>query len=111
MDGDNINTLPVNDNEKLHNTDEELLDVLLGDDKKEKIKDIKKVSYIFKDSLLGGILFLILSQSYFDKLIRTFCNTEMSVLLFKFIIFVVLFFILQNKFCNNSNKKIVNNNL
>ena len=43
MDGDKISTLPVNDNEKLQDQDQYLLDLLL-EDKKEQVKEVKKVS-------------------------------------------------------------------
>jgi uncharacterized membrane protein len=98
MDGDRISTLPIDENEKLPENDQQLLDLLL-EDKKEELKEAKKVSFVFKESLLGGLLFLVLSHSYFDKLVRTCgCKSELMVLLLKFAIFVVIFFILQNKF-------------
>ena len=100
MDGDKISTLPTNDNEKIQEQDKELLDILL-EDKKEQVKEVKKVSLVFKESILGGILFLLLSHSAFDKIVRmTGCKSELTVLLLKFAIFVVLYFILQNKFLN-----------
>ena len=100
MDGDKISTLPVNDNEKLQEPEQHLLDVLL-EDKKEQVKDVKKVSYAFKEAILAGLLFLVLSHSAFDNVVRlTGCKSELTVLLLKFTIFVVLYFILQNKFLN-----------
>ena len=100
MDGDKISTLPVNDNEKLQDQDQYLLDILL-EDKKEQVKEVKKVSYVFKEAILGGLLFILLSHSMFDNLVRmSGCKSELSVLLLKFAIFVIIFFILQNKFIN-----------
>ena len=55
MDGDKISTLPTNDNEKLQEQEQHLLDVLL-EDKKEQVKDVKKVSYVFKEAILAGLL-------------------------------------------------------
>jgi len=100
MDGDKISTLPTNDNEKLQEQEQHLLDVLL-EDKKEQVKDVKKVSYVFKEAILAGLLFLVLSHSSFDNIVRlSGCKSELTVLLLKFSIFVVLYFILQNKFLN-----------
>jgi hypothetical protein len=109
MDGDKISTLPVNDNDKLPDQDQHLLDILLEDKKDGKngkelpqdIKDVKKVSVAFKEAILGGLLFLLLSHSSFDNLVRlSGCKSEFTVLLLKFAIFVILYFILQNKFFN-----------
>lgn len=100
MDGDKISTLPTNDNENLEENEQYLLDILL-EDKKEQVKEVKKVSYLFKESILGGVLFIILSHSVFDNIVRlSGCKSESTVLLLKFVIFVVLYFILQNKFLN-----------
>jgi|LakMenE01Jun11ns_1017448.scaffolds.fasta_scaffold9742457_2 hypothetical protein len=98
IDGDNIYNLPVNDNDKLQEEDKHLLDMLL-EDKKEQVKEVKTVSLAFKEAIIGGILFLVLSHSFFDNLVRmSGCKSEITVLLLKFAVFVVLFFILQNKF-------------
>lgn len=98
MDGDKISTLPTNDNEKLQDQDQHLLDILL-EDKKEQIKEVKIVSGAFKEAILGGLLFLILSHSAFDNIVRmSGCKSELTILILKFAIFVVLYFILQNKF-------------
>ena len=43
MDGDKISTLPINDNENLQESEQQLLDILL-EDKKEQVKEVKKVS-------------------------------------------------------------------
>ena len=104
MDGDKISTLPTNDNEKLQDQDQLLLDLLL-EDKKEEVKEVKKVSLAFKEAILGGLLFLLLSHSTFDNIVRmTGCKSELTVLILKFVIFVVLYFILQNKFLNAKKK-------
>ena len=114
MDGDKISTLPVNDNEKIQDQEQHLLDILLEDNNtkgdkdskdgkniKSDIKDVKNVSLAFKEAILGGLLFLLLSHSAFDNLVRmSGCKSEMTVLLLKFSVFVVLYFILQNKFFN-----------
>lgn len=97
IDGDTIATLPVT-NDKVNDDDEELLDLLL-EDKKEQVKQSKKVAIAFKESLLGGVLFLLLSNSYVDNFIRSKIQNELYVLLAKFGVFVVLFFIVQNRFC------------
>ena len=56
---------------------------------------------VFKDSILAGLLFLLLSHSSFDNLVRmTGCKSELSILFVKFAIFVIIFIILQNKFLN-----------
>jgi len=98
LQGDKINSLPINDNEKIDEKDEQLLNILL-DDKKEQIKEAKKISFVFKESVLGGLLFLVLSHPFFDNLVRlTGCKSELTILFMKFTVFVILFFILQNKF-------------
>ena len=100
MEGDKISTLPTNENEKLQEPEQHLLDILLQD-KKEDIKEIKNVSFVFKEAILGGLLFLLLSHSSFDNIVRmSGCKSELTVLLVKFAIFVILYFILQNKFIN-----------
>lgn len=100
MDGDKLSSLPTNDNEKLQEQEQHLLDILL-DDKKQPIEDAKKVSYVFKEAILGGLLFLLLSHSAFDGLVRmSGCKSELTVLMLKFAVFVVIFFILQNKYFN-----------
>jgi|UniRef100_A0A6C0I4W7 hypothetical protein len=100
MEGDKISTLPTNENEKLQEPEQHLLDILLQD-KKEDIKEIKNVSFAFKEAILGGLLFLLLSHSSFDNIVRmSGCKSELTVLLVKFAIFVILYFILQNKFIN-----------
>ena len=101
MDGDKITSLPVNDSEKIQEQDQHLLDILL-EDKKEQVKEVKKVSLVFKEAILGGLLFLLLSHSMFDNVVRMCgCKSELSVLLIKLAIFVVIYFILQNKFFNS----------
>lgn len=103
MDGDKISALPTNDNEKIKEDDQYLLDILL-EDKKEQIKEVKKISFVFKDAILGGILFLLLSHSFFDNIVRmSGCKSELTILILKFVIFVILYFILQNKFILNKN--------
>lgn len=103
MEGDKISTLPINDNDKLQEQEQHLLDILL-EDKKEQIKEVKKISFVFKDAILGGILFLLLSHSFFDNIVRmSGCKSELTVLILKFAIFVILYFILQNKFILNKN--------
>lgn len=105
MDGDKINSLPIDNNDRLPEQEQQLLDLLL-EDKKEQIKEAKTVSLVFKESILGGLLFLVLSHSAFDKLVRiTGCKSELTVLLLKFAIFVVLFFVLQNKFLVKKQQK------
>jgi|LauGreDrversion4_2_1035121.scaffolds.fasta_scaffold27007_6 hypothetical protein len=100
MEGDKISTLPTNENEKLQEPEQHLLDILLQD-KKEDIKEIKNVSFAFKEAILGGLLFLLLSHSSFDNIVRmSGCKSELTVLIVKFAIFVTLYFILQNKFIN-----------
>lgn len=112
MDGDKISTLPVNDNEKIQDQEQHLLDILLEDNNSKggnrdnknlpkEIKDVKNVSLAFKEAILGGLLFLLLSHSAFDNLVRlSGCKSELTVLLLKFAVFVILYFILQNKFFN-----------
>jgi uncharacterized membrane protein len=103
MDGDKIASLPINENEKLPEHDQQLLDILL-EDKKEQVKEVKKVSMVFKESILAGLLFLVLSHPFFDSLVRKCgCKSEITVLLLKFAVFVVIFFILQNKFLVKKN--------
>jgi hypothetical protein len=101
MDGDKITSLPINDSEKIQEQDQHLLDILL-EDKKEQVKEVKKVSLAFKEAFLGGLIFLLLSHSMFDNMVRmSGCKSELTVLLIKFAIFVVIYFILQNKFFNS----------
>ena len=97
IDGDNIANLPAS-NEKLDDDDEQLLDLLL-EDRKEQVKDTKKVALVFKESLLGGVLFLLLSHSAVDNFIRSKIKNDLYVLIAKFGVFVILFFLVQNRFC------------
>lgn len=61
---------------------------------------VKSKIYIFKDSLIGAILFGLLSQPFIDELIKkifTFTtNNAFSMLIIKMIIFFFAFFFISN---------------
>lgn len=62
--------------------------------------DIKNIAFELKESLLGGILFILLSIPYADDLVQKFApnskNSLLILLFIKGIIFATLFWIITN---------------
>lgn len=57
-----------------------------------------KVAYEFKDSIIGGTLFLMLSSPMSTNIIRSAgCHNEFYIWGIKFLLFVIMFFILKSR--------------
>jgi hypothetical protein len=90
--GDKLSDLPITENAPVPKSDLEMVDALF-----KNRTQTNKVAYEFKDSIIGGILFLVLSSSPIDKAIRgAGCHSEVGVLVVKFLMFIILFFIVKN---------------
>lgn len=95
--GDNIQDLPLDPMTSSNNIDLEMVNTLFQN--KEKTN---RIVWEFKDSLIGGLLFLILANHNVDKIIHhAGCENPIILWAIKFILFVVLFYILKNRFTNN----------
>lgn len=68
--------------------------------KKENHYDIKNIAFELKESIAGGVLFIILSIPYIDDLVKRFIpsttNSLLILLFIKGIIFIALFWIITN---------------
>ena len=62
MNGDKISSLPINENEKIHEDDQQLLDILL-EDKKEQVKE----EVVKKKNSSKPITYFPLSMAIFKK--------------------------------------------
>ena len=92
--GDKIRDLPVdNPDHKSRPEDLELVSTLFRN--KEHTSTLFKE---FKDSLIGGLLFIILSLKVTDKFLEGFCENTITRYIVKFCIFVILFYIIKNRF-------------
>jgi hypothetical protein len=91
--GDKIDKLPIDNTSITTNSDLEMIGALF-----QNKEQIKKISFEFKDSIIGGILFIILSSHQFDKLIRSSCKNELYIMCVKLLTFLILFYILKNRF-------------
>lgn len=91
--GDKIDKLPTDTNSAPSKSDMDIISNLF------KNKEIAgKVAYEFKDSVVGGILFLALSSPMADKIIRSSgCENEFYIWGIKFLLFVIVFYILKNR--------------
>jgi len=91
--GDKIDKLPTDGNSSPSKSDMDIISNLF------KNKEAAgKVAYEFKDSVTGGILFLVLSSPMADKIIRSSgCGNEFYIWGIKFLLFVIIFYILKNR--------------
>ena len=91
--GDPIEKLPTDTNSSPSKSDMDIISNLF------KNKEVAgKVAYEFKDSIIGGILFLVLSSPMSDKIIRSSgCENEFYIWGIKFLLFVIIFYILKNR--------------
>ena len=96
--GDKIDNLPIDSTSSSPKSD---IDIILNVFKPTEGGggEPSKVVHEFKSSIIGGTLFLILSSPIVDKIIRSagFSN-DMYVWFTKFLVFVILFYILKNRF-------------
>ncbi len=89
--GDSIDKLPIDPTTNYSNSDIEMVNALF----KNKVA-VNKIALEFKGSVIGGILFVILSLPYSDKIIKSMgCNNDIMLVVIKFILFVILFYITQ----------------
>lgn len=92
--GDKLTDLPT---DKSSNPSQEDMDVILNLFKNKEA--MTKVTGEFRHSIYGGILFLILSSSIFDNLIKsTGCDNKIYIMGIKLILFVILFYIISKRF-------------
>lgn len=90
--GDEIRELPTDDR-RTNKTDLEMIDSLFKN--KDKVNNFAKQ---FKDAFIGALLFLVLAYPPLDKMIRSCgCQNEAAVWGIKFILFFLVFFIIQKK--------------
>ena len=91
--GDKIDKLPIDDTALTTNSDIEMIGALF-----QNKEQVSKISSEFKDPVIGGTLFIIISSHPFDRIVRsTGCNNELYILLIKLLCFIVLFYILKNR--------------
>lgn len=92
--GDKIDKLPVDDNAIPSKSDVDMIGALFQNGEKTG-----KVAYEFKDGVIGAILFVLISSHQFDRAIRSSgCHNELYVLGIKLLFFIILFYILKNRF-------------
>lgn len=92
--GDKIDKLPTDNTAITTNSDLEMIGALF-----QNKDQVNKISYEFKDPVIGGVLFLVLSSHPFDKIIRsTGCTNEIYIMAVKLLFFLILFYILKNRF-------------
>jgi hypothetical protein len=91
--GDDIDRLPNDPNSQVNSEDLEIItNIFLN-------KKTKKIAHEFKDSIIGGILFVILANPNIDKIInKAGCTSSIILWTIKFILFIILFYILKNRF-------------
>jgi len=93
---DLISSLPM-DNNPLNHDEIHILQTLFKDENKY---DIKNIFIELKDSVIGGILFGLLSTPQFNKLLERFVPiTKTSIIMnisVKVIIFIFLYWIILN---------------
>ena len=92
--GDKIDKLPTDTTSSPSKSDMDIISNLF------KNKEIaEKVAYEFKDSIIGGILFLALSSPMADNIIRSSfgCQNEFYIWGIKFLLFVIIFYVMKNR--------------
>lgn len=92
--GDKIDKLPIDNTASSSKSDIEMIGALF-----QSKETVTKVTYEFKDAIVGGVLFAILSSSLFDNMIRSSgCGNNTYVWAIKILVFIILFYILKNRF-------------
>lgn len=101
---DYLRKLPVD--QTLPNSSElEIVNYIFGKDGKHKVA--KNIVWEFKDAILGGIIFFLLSISYMDTIIKKIIpttNNYILLLIIKTILFILIFWILKNIFLVKKSK-------
>jgi len=91
--GDRIDILPTDETTIPSKSDIDILSSLF------KKEEVKKVAHEFKHSVIGGVLFLLLSSPMSDKLLQSAgVQNPLYGWGIKFLLFIVLFYILKNRF-------------
>lgn len=90
--GDKISDLPIDKNMELKPTDLEFMHNLFQPKNKEIIEN---AFYSFKNSILLGILFLILSSPIVFNMINGLANNKLVTYITLFVLFVIMSFIIQ----------------
>lgn len=92
--GDRIDKLPTDDTTTVSKSDIDMIGALF-----QNKEQTSKLTNEFKDPIIGGLLFVVLSSHPIDKLIRsTGCTNEVYVWSIKLLTFIILFYILKNRF-------------
>lgn len=93
MAGDSIDKLPTDTTTSPSKSDMDIISNLFRN------KEVAgKVVYEFKDSIIGGVLFLALSSPMADKIIRSSgCHNEFYIWGIKFLLFVIIFYVMKNR--------------
>ena len=95
--GDNINNLPIN-NQPPSNHELNVVKELFEDP--EHQETINTSVNELKDYILAGILFLIFSLKGLDNLLKNnvaiFDNSEIILVLFKALLFIIIFYVVRN---------------
>tara|TARA_Y100000816_G_C25630861_1_gene336390 strand:+ start:200 stop:511 length:312 start_codon:yes stop_codon:yes gene_type:complete len=95
--GDNINNLPIN-NQPPTNHELKIVKELFEDP--EHQETINTSVNELKDYILAGILFLVFSLKGLDNLLKNnvaiFENSDIILVLFKALLFIIIFYIVRN---------------
>ena len=95
MASDSLDKLPTDKTMMGHN-DLEIVDKVF----EKHTGTMNKVAGEFKDALIGGVLFALLSFPQVDSLIKRFIpmteNSIIFLLVFKVIVFILLFYVIKN---------------
>ena len=95
MSSDQINMLPT-DKIAVENEDLQIVDKVF----EKNSSKMGRIASEFKDSLIAGVLFALLSFPQVDSLIQRFVplvnNSPILLLIFKVVIFVISFFVIKN---------------
>lgn len=99
--GDKIGNLPTDTKSSMNKSDMNIISNLFKNDNSSDSIESKSTDKNgpnkFKDSIIGGILFVILSSQIVDKTIRSFGCHEALILGVKFLLFIVIYFITKNR--------------
>ena len=103
--GDPINKLPTDTKSSINKSDMTIISNLFKNDSVNNSNNSnnsppndKEEASPFKDSVLGGVLFVVLSLPIVDKAIKSFLShNDFIILGIKFLLFVILFFIMKKR--------------